>query len=103
MSIKRKPMTVADIGAPLEPEVPAPAEDVSAEAGIISRSGRHPSIKQLTAYLPIPVYRQLREVAFVEEVRMHALLMEGLARVFEARGLAHIKGLPQVEANKAKG
>jgi hypothetical protein len=43
--------------------------------------------KQQTVYLPIPVYEQLRRVAFDERVKMHGLLMEGLDRVFRERGL----------------
>ncbi len=38
-------------------------------------------------YLPPAVHEQLRELAFAERVKMHALLMEGLDLVFKARGL----------------
>jgi hypothetical protein len=58
----------------------------------VPRSQR-PEIKQLTLYLPIPVYRQLRQLAFDEEVKMHALVMEGLDRVFAERGLRSIRKL----------
>ena len=36
------------------------------------------SIKQQTVYLPIPVYEQIRRLAFEERCKMHDLLMEGL-------------------------
>jgi hypothetical protein len=44
-------------------------------------------VKQQTVYLPLPVYEQLRRLAFEERVKMHGLLMEGLDRVFKDRGL----------------
>lgn len=53
--------------------------------------GKRPGIKQQTAYLPLPVYQQLRRLAFEEEQKMHDLLMEGLDRVFADRGLPSIK------------
>lgn len=50
-------------------------------------------IKQQTVYLPIPVYEQLRRVAFDEREKMHTLIMEGLDRVFRDRGLRSIAEL----------
>jgi hypothetical protein len=46
-----------------------------------------PDVKQQTVYLPLPVYEQLRRLAFEERVKMHQLLLEGLDRVFRDRGL----------------
>jgi hypothetical protein len=48
---------------------------------------QRPDVKQQTVYLPLPVYEQLRRLAFEERVKMHQLLMEGLDRVFRDRGL----------------
>ncbi|MEZ5848047.1 MAG: ribbon-helix-helix domain-containing protein [Geminicoccaceae bacterium] len=50
-------------------------------------------IKQQTVYLPLPVYEQMRRLAFEERCKMHDLLMEGLDRVFRDRGLAPIAEL----------
>ena len=50
-------------------------------------------IKQQTVYLPMPVYEQLRRLAFEERLKMHDLLMEGLDRVFKDRGLASLEEL----------
>ena len=50
-------------------------------------------MKQQTVYLPLPVYEQLRRLAFEERVKMHQLLMEGLDRVFQARGLPGLREL----------
>ena len=55
--------------------------------------GRRPGIKQQTAYLPEPVYEQLRKLAFDERRRMHDYIMEGLDRVFRNRGLPSIEEL----------
>jgi hypothetical protein len=60
---------------------PAPAPEPAAAPA------RRPSVKQQTVYLPLPVYEQLRRLAFEERRRMHELLMEGLDRVFRDRGL----------------
>ena len=51
---------------------------------------KRPGIKQQTAYLALPVYDQLRHLAFEENTKMHTLLMEGLDRVFKSRGLPSI-------------
>lgn len=50
-------------------------------------AAQRPLVKQQTVYLPLPVYEQLRRLAFEERCRMHQLLMEGLERVFRDRGL----------------
>lgn len=57
-----------------------------------ARSQR-PGVKQQTLYLPLPVYKQLRSVGYTEEVRMHALVMEGLDLLFAKRGLPSIENL----------
>ena len=52
-----------------------------------------PARKQLAVYLEQATYQQLRTLAFEEETKMHRLLIEGLDRVFEDRGLPSIKEL----------
>lgn len=54
---------------------------------------KRPFVKQQTAYLPVPVYRQLRELAFVEERKMHDYLLQGLDLVFQEKGLKSIADL----------
>ena len=56
-------------------------------------ASQRPDVKQQTVYLPLPVYEQLRRLAFEERVKMHQLLMEGLDRVFRDRGLARLDEL----------
>ena len=60
-------------------------------------SGNRPGIKQQTAYLVLPVYEQVRRLAFEENTKMHALLMEGLDWVFKDRGLPSIAELTDKE------
>ena len=86
MNTKRKKMTVADIIEAPDPVAPQTGVETSGE-------GQRAHVKQLTLYLPHPVYRQLRELAFHEEKRMHSLLMEGLDRVFADRGARPIQQL----------
>ena len=51
---------------------------------------------QQTVYLPPTVHDQLRELAFAERVKMHALLMEGLDLVFRAWGLKPLSELTRM-------
>jgi hypothetical protein len=46
--------------------------------------------KQLTLYLADPTYRQLREIAFNEDTKMHPLILEALDMLFAARGRPQI-------------
>ena len=55
--------------------------------------GKRSGIKQQTAYLALPVYEQVRRLAFEENTKMHPLLIEGLDRVFKDRGLPSIAEL----------
>jgi len=85
---KRKPMTVdAIMGEPAPADEPIATGMAGTGEG---RGGQRTHVKQLTLYLPHPVYRQLRELAFHEEKRMHKLLLEGLDRVFADRGARSI-------------
>ena len=65
--------------------------------------GRRAHVKQQTVYLPLPVYEQLRRLAFEERSKMHSLLMEGLDRVFQDRGLTAIADLAPDSADKSRG
>jgi hypothetical protein len=70
-----------------------PAAATVAERPANHRGSRRPGLKQQTAYLPEPVYEQLRALAFEERRKMHDLLMEGLNMVFKQRGLRSIEDL----------
>ncbi len=73
-----------------------PTQDVSALAESSPKpagQGKRPGIKQQTVYLPDKVHEQLRRLAFEERARMHDYLLEGLDRVFRARGIPAIEEL----------
>ena len=63
------------------------------EAEVPKLLPKRPRTVQQTVYLPPAVHDQLRELAFSERVKMHALLMEGLDLVFKARGLKPLADL----------
>jgi hypothetical protein len=42
--------------------------------------------KQMTLYLSGRAYRQLREIAFNEETKMHPLMLEAIDLLFKSRG-----------------
>ena len=69
------------------------SNSITTEAQSNSAGTRRPGLKQQTAYLPEPVYEQLRALAFEERRKMHDLLMEGLDLVFRQRGLRSIEDL----------
>jgi hypothetical protein len=93
MTIKRKPMTVAAILGDEEDGPTEPGRDAGSKQKQDHSPGQRAHVKQLTLYLPHPIYRQLRELAFHEEKRMHTLLLEGLDRVFTDRGAPSIEQL----------
>lgn len=49
--------------------------------------------RQQSVYLGLPVYEQLRKLAFEERGKMHAYMLEGLDLVFRKRGLPGISEL----------
>ena len=82
--------------APLRPEPPAavePEAEPSPAAPAKRRGATKQATIQQTLYLAPAVHDQLREVAFAERVKMHALLLEGLDEVFRKRGLKPIEQL----------
>ena len=70
-----------------EAVAPSPLRPKTPPAATPRRTINNRPIKQQTVYLPIPVYEQLRRLAFDEREKMHTLIMEGLDRVFRDRGL----------------
>jgi hypothetical protein len=76
----------------LTPSAPA-QESTTQERPPQKAANRRPGFRQQTAYLPLPVYEQLRQLAFEERVKMHDFLMQGLDMVFKAKGLKSIAEL----------
>ena len=72
---------------------PEPMTIPSPSIATTKAASKRPSVKQQTAYLPLPVYEQVRRLAFEENAKMHDFLMEGLDHVFKSRGLPSIDEL----------
>jgi hypothetical protein len=68
----------------------APPAPPTVEAPPKRRNVTKENTKQLTLYLPDPVYRQIRELAFVEDTKMHPLILEGLDMLFKSRNRPQI-------------
>ena len=71
--------------------VPASVTEIVSTAR--RRSATKDATVQQTVYLSPAVHDQLRELAFAERVKMHALIMEGLDAVFLQRGMKPIAAL----------
>lgn len=84
--------------SPVEAQTPALPEQPPAIAAPAKRDNFKKKRIGQTVYLPPPVHRQLRALAFEEdEKRMHDYLMEGLDLVFRKRGLKSIAELTEAE------
>ena len=53
--------------------------------------------RQMSVYLEPPVYDQLRDLAYAERTKMHALLLEGLDLLFKQRGARSIAQLTETQ------
>lgn len=49
--------------------------------------------RQMSVYLEPPVYDQLRDLAYAERTKMHALMLEALDLLFKQRGTRSIEQL----------
>ena len=93
------PQKRTSLEAVLNPAVVAPDAVVAPEDTHAIRKpiGKRRRVTQQTAYLPVPVYKQIRRLAFEENTKMHSLLMEGLDRVFKDRGLPSMAELTNTD------
>lgn len=82
----------------VEEQKPEPATIAVPAAPAEKRQGKRPEIVQQTAYLKMPVYEQLRRLAFEERSKMHDYLIEGLDLVFRKRGLPGVGELDNTNA-----
>ncbi|WP_375454706.1 ribbon-helix-helix domain-containing protein [uncultured Methylobacterium sp.] len=51
--------------------------------------------RQMSVYLEPPVYDQLRDLAFAERTKMHAIMLEALDLLFKQRGTRSIEQLSE--------
>lgn len=88
------------VAAASPPNAPRPAASRSAEIVPLDRAAP-PSqrlnatlkqrAKQMSVYLEPPVYDQLRDLAYAERTKMHALMLEALDLLFRQRGARSIE------------
>ncbi|MFD0937913.1 ribbon-helix-helix domain-containing protein, partial [Methylobacterium trifolii] len=73
------------------------AEIVALDRGAPPPRRAAPTLKerarQMSVYLEPPVYDQLRDLAFAERSKMHALMLEALDLLFKQRGARSIEQL----------
>lgn len=78
---------------------PRPARPAGAEIVALDRPGAPPAkaatlkqrARQMSVYLEPPVYDQLRDLAYSERAKMHALMLEALDLLFKQRGARSIE------------
>lgn len=70
----------------LESEMPEKPAIVAAPEARAAATSTRSGITKTTIYVPDAMHERLREIAYVERVKMHDLIMEGLDRVMENRG-----------------
>ncbi|GJE60992.1 ribbon-helix-helix domain-containing protein [Methylobacterium trifolii] len=79
------------------PARPQTAEIVALDRGAPPPRRAAPTLKerarQMSVYLEPPVYDQLRDLAFAERSKMHALMLEALDLLFKQRGARSIEQL----------
>jgi hypothetical protein len=80
------PSAAAARSARRKPAAPLPRK----AAGTLKERAR-----QLSVYLEPPVYEQLREMAYAERTKMHALMLEALDLLFRGRGARTISELEE--------
>jgi hypothetical protein len=94
MATKPRKVSAVDLLRAATDPVPEPETVAAPEPEAASKSSRRPppkgDSKQLTLYLEGPAYRQLREIAFNEDTKMHPLILEGLNLLFKSRGRPEI-------------
>lgn len=69
-----------------------PAQAPPRPAGTLKQRAR-----QMSVYLEPPVYDQLRELAFAERTKMHAVMLEALDLLFKQRGIRSIEQITEAE------
>jgi hypothetical protein len=77
------------------PAIEQPTEEQKAEVNQKTGKPLVKNYKKLTLYLPEPVRKQLRAIAYHEDVKQHELLLEAIDLFFKSRGAASISELTE--------
>lgn len=85
--------------APVHGLAPPPQTAEIVQLDLAPPPSRRPSAtlkeraRQMSVYLEPPVYDQLRDLAYAERTKMHALMLEALDMLFKQRGARSIEQL----------
>jgi hypothetical protein len=90
---KRTPLDAVLNDAAETVSAPASAEVVELEANPKEKPRKE--VVTTSLYLPRAVHRQVRELAFTEDSKPHALYLEALELLFKQRGLKSISELTE--------
>ena len=103
MSKQPKLSLAAIVAAATPPEAASAKPAVRPRTAEIVPLGVHPAprpaptlkqrARQMSVYLEPPVYDQLRDLAYAERAKMHALMLEALDLLFKQRGTRSITQL----------
>jgi hypothetical protein len=77
---------------------PPPTAPPAAKQGTLKERA-----KQLSVYLEPPVYDQLRDLAYTERTKIHALMLEAVDLLFKNRGASSIRQLTTPKARQDGG
>jgi hypothetical protein len=80
------------------PAIEQPTEEQKAEVNQKTGKPLVKNYKKLTLYLPEPVRKQLRAIAYHEDAKQHDLLLEAIDLFFKSRGAASISELTNIES-----
>ncbi|MCJ2007120.1 hypothetical protein MKK70_03805 [Methylobacterium sp. E-041] len=91
--------SIVAASVPAARAVPQTAEIVQLDRGA-SPPKRGPATlkeraRQMSVYLEPPVYDQLRDLAYAERTKMHAIMLEALDLLFKQRGARSIEQLSE--------
>jgi len=78
--MSKRPSIIGNLTLPSAEPAPAPDPAPSAPSVEAKPAGRkpRPDIVHTSIYLPRPVYRKLREIAFTTDQKVHDVIMEGI-------------------------
>ncbi len=94
---KRKRTSLDELSLSDIPAIEQPTEEQNLEVNQKTGKPLVKNYKKLTLYLPEPVRKQLRSIAFHEDVKQHELLVEAIDLFFKSRGAASISELTEAD------
>ena len=90
--------SIVAASVPTARAAPQTAEIVQLDRGAPPRRGPatlKERARQMSVYLEPPVYDQLRDLAYAERTKMHAIMLEALDLLFKQRGARSIEQLSE--------